>query len=592
MATPAQIRRRGRLGVVIGGVIAALALAAVASADDIGNKLDATVDATAEVMPLNAGGAAGSTQLFVTPTGGDGKSGCNLTGSTTLVLSVASTDTSVATVSPASVTFTSCGATPTLTVTPHAQGSATIAVAQVSNTTDGTFNLAPATFTVTVAAPASVNTAPSVSVDGVSGGASYAKGAVPVATCQVTDAEDGSSSFAAMLSAVSGPYAADSIGSQTASCSYTDSGGLTASASETYAVVDASAPTIDYALSPASPDGADGWYRGDVTLTWMVGDAESPFSLAKIGCVDQTDVADQPETVYSCSATSAGGSSGPVTVSIKRDGTVPTVLCGTADALWHADDVVITCTASDALSLLLHAADASFVLTTNVVEGTETAAAATDDRTVADNAGNVANAGPIGGLKIDKKAPDVDCDAADGDWHASNVAVACTAADGGSGLADAADSSFTLVTSVPVGTETSDAATDARTVSDAVGNAADARPVVGNRIDRKGPSVTAACPDTVLLGAGAAANWTASDGGSGVAAGHENGTVAGLDTASVGTKTATVPAGASEDAVANASAAAACTYAVIYRWAGFFQPVDNLATLNAVKAGGAVPVKF
>ena len=31
---------------------------------------------------------------------------------------------------------------------------------------------------------------------------------------------------------------------------------------------------------------------------------------------------------------------------------------------------------------------------------------------------------------------------------------------------------------------------------------------------------------------------------------------------------------------------------MIYRWAGFFQPIDNLPTQNSVKAGSAVPVKF
>ena len=31
---------------------------------------------------------------------------------------------------------------------------------------------------------------------------------------------------------------------------------------------------------------------------------------------------------------------------------------------------------------------------------------------------------------------------------------------------------------------------------------------------------------------------------------------------------------------------------VIFNWSGFFQPVDNLPTLNVVKAGSAVPVKF
>ncbi|MFN8595272.1 MAG: ExeM/NucH family extracellular endonuclease [Anaerolineae bacterium] len=34
------------------------------------------------------------------------------------------------------------------------------------------------------------------------------------------------------------------------------------------------------------------------------------------------------------------------------------------------------------------------------------------------------------------------------------------------------------------------------------------------------------------------------------------------------------------------------THAVIFNWTGFFQPIDNLPTLNSVKAGQAIPVKF
>ena len=36
----------------------------------------------------------------------------------------------------------------------------------------------------------------------------------------------------------------------------------------------------------------------------------------------------------------------------------------------------------------------------------------------------------------------------------------------------------------------------------------------------------------------------------------------------------------------------ATTHGVIFNWAGFFQPIDNLPILNLVKAGSAVPVKF
>ena len=34
------------------------------------------------------------------------------------------------------------------------------------------------------------------------------------------------------------------------------------------------------------------------------------------------------------------------------------------------------------------------------------------------------------------------------------------------------------------------------------------------------------------------------------------------------------------------------THVVIFNWAGFFQPVDNLPIFNVVKAGSAVPIKF
>ena len=31
---------------------------------------------------------------------------------------------------------------------------------------------------------------------------------------------------------------------------------------------------------------------------------------------------------------------------------------------------------------------------------------------------------------------------------------------------------------------------------------------------------------------------------------------------------------------------------MIFSWSGFFQPVDNLPTINVAKAGSAIPVKF
>ena len=93
------VRARGRLSLVIGTLVVALTFAALANADDVTNTLDASVDANFEAMALNVVGGTGSTTLVVVTRNGDGKNGCNLTGSTTLGVSVSSSDTGVATVS-------------------------------------------------------------------------------------------------------------------------------------------------------------------------------------------------------------------------------------------------------------------------------------------------------------------------------------------------------------------------------------------------------------------------------------------------------------------------------------------------------------
>lgn len=367
--------------------------------DDIGNNIDATLDAVAEVMPLTLGGASGSTQLYVTPRNGDGKNGCNLTGSTTLVVATASSSSAVATVTPTSVTFASCGDIKALTITPVGQGTATISLSLTSNNTGGTFDLGTAEFTVNVAPPP--NTAPAVVITGVTAGGAYSKGTLPVAMCQVTDSEDGPSSFAATLSAITGPYASDGIGSQTASCAYTDAGSLTASASLSYSIVDASAPTILAVLNPAAADGNNGWYRSGVTLNWSVTEAESPNSLAKTGCVDQNITADQAETAYGCSATSAGGSAGPVSVSIKRDATAPAASASRSPAAnangWNNGNVTVSFSGTDGLSGIASCA-ADQVLTT---EGANQSGSGT----CTDNAGNVSAAASVTGINIDKTAP-------------------------------------------------------------------------------------------------------------------------------------------------------------------------------------------
>lgn len=119
----------------------------------------------------------------------------------------------------------------------------------------------------------------------------------------------------------------------------------------------------------------------------------------------------------------------------------------------------------------------------------------------------------------DTEPPVITCDAPDGLWHPSDVVIACTAEDEGSGLADPADSAFVLSTSVPAGTETANAFTDSREVCDAVGNCVAAGPIGGNMVDRKAPGIVIIEPaateythsDTLVL------DYSVTDGGSGVA---------------------------------------------------------------------------
>jgi len=409
--------------------VALLLTTSVVWADDISNNLDASVDAAPEVMPLNVGGVNGTAGLYVVPQNGDGKNGCNLTGSTTLVVSVSSSNTSVATVSPASITFGSCGDTPTLTVTPVSQGSATISLSQTSNSTAGTFDLAPATFTVNVAPPA--NTAPQVSITGVTGGASYEIGSVPAATCQVTDAEDGNSSFAATLSAISGPLAAYELGAQTASCSYTDGGGLTASASVTYSIVDTTAPTITFVSRTAA--NGNGWNSGDVIVNWSCSDSGSGVVAATVSQMVSTEGANQSAT-GTCTD-NAGNNASDTQTGINIDKTAPTASASAAPAAntngWNNTDVTVSFTGTDNLSGI-DSCDPAVVLSS---EGAGQSASGV----CTDLAGNMSASATASGINIDKTAPEVSlvggpADGASYYFGFVPAAPTCSASDALSGL--------------------------------------------------------------------------------------------------------------------------------------------------------------
>ena len=286
--------------------------------------------------------------------------------------------------------------------------------------------------------------------------------------------------------------------------------------------VDKKAPTFSCAGAAA------GWSDSDVSRACTAADGGSGIPGADESFNLTTNVAGGTETADAQTGSKlltdgVGNSStaGPLGNN-KVDKKAPVVICDTADGVWHPSDALVHCTASDGGSGIA-LADQSFNLTTNVPAGTEDANASTGSRDVTDGVNHTTTAGPIAGNKVDKKAPVVSCDTADGAWHANDASVHCTATDGGSGIA-LADQSFNLTTNVPAGTEEANASTGTHDVTDGVGHTTTAGPIAGNKVDKKAPVIT--CPVTapVFLLNQSPANVVGSftDGGSGPASGSSS----------------------------------------------------------------------
>lgn len=174
-------------------------------------------------------------------------------------------------------------------------------------------------------------------------------------------------------------------------------------------------------------------------------------------------------------------------------------------------------------------------------------------------------------------------------WWKGSVQVSFTG-NGDAALADGSPGSGVASVTAPETFTTTGKHEKSGTATDNVGWDSTAAAFVGY-VDATPPVVSATCPTTPILGSAASATWGASDVGSGLAT-PASGTVTGVDTSAVGPHTVTIPAGTAKDNVGNESAAATCSYSVVYDWAGFFRPVDNPVVLNKVRAGSAVPVKF
>ena len=130
-------------------------------------------------------------------------------------------------------------------------------------------------------------------------------------------------------------------------------------------IVDTTPPVISPEIQ--GTQGTNGWYTSDVTLSWAVSDAQSPFTST--GCDPVSITSDQAATQYTCSAYSDGGASS-ASVSIARDATLPaTTVTGVVEGATYDLGSVpqAGCASTDNLSGL--AAEATVALTGGDAQG-------------------------------------------------------------------------------------------------------------------------------------------------------------------------------------------------------------------------------
>lgn len=170
-------------------------------------------------------------------TADDGEKGCNASPASPATVTLkafaadGTTPTTGLTFSPTSFTFTDCGpaSDASVTVTGNRAGSYVVKVGVVDSG-PGSYTTAQADVALRVDDP---NQAPTVTVTGVQQDREYVLGSVPQPGCSVTD--DQAVTTQPTPTVVPSPF--DALGAHTVTCSYTDAGGKSGSASTSYTVV-------------------------------------------------------------------------------------------------------------------------------------------------------------------------------------------------------------------------------------------------------------------------------------------------------------------------------------------------------------------
>ena len=231
--------------------------------------------------------------------------------------------------------------------------------------------------------------------------------------------------------------------------------------------------------------GNNGWYVGDVTVSWTVNDPESTVTSA-FGCDPSTVTTDTFGQTFTCSATSAGGTSSQ-SVTIKRDATAPTSVSGmpnrAADyGTWYNHAVGVVFIGNDATSGIASC-------TTTNYSGPD-GSGVTVNGSCTDNAGNTSAPVASSVFNYDGTKPTISAAIFSGtsglnSWYVSDVTVRFTCQDNLSGIPVSVCPPDQILNAEGIGISST-----AQTVADAAGNMSDPSNVISVNIDKTAPVVT------------------------------------------------------------------------------------------------------
>ncbi len=564
------LTRTGMAGAVAGLTLASvLGTSLVAYADNIQDNITDNVASALQLVAGSSTGATAQIRLVGNNSGTDTDPGCNIdAGEPALVLDII-TPTGI-TANPDPLSITACGTDYPVTFTASTaavSGNVTVDFVSYPDNGRGYFNQV--NIPIVVTQPQPTNTAPSVSVVGVVPG-TYEIGSVPTPTCSVTDAEDGPRTFGAEISGT----LTNGLGTLTATCDYTDQGGLPApTASVTYTIVDTGKPTISHTLTPAAPN-VNGWFKSSVDIDFTCNDSGSGIQ----SCGPDTTLGDGTDQSYTGTAVDlAGNTSTDVVTGINVDTVAPGITGVLSPAVpngsggWYTTTVDVDFQCDD---------DRSGVDTCDGDTPITDGHAGSATGTAVDMAGNTAVA-VVSGVNVDTVAPTITgslglVKPASG-WFNVPVPVIFTCGDATSGVADCGPNQ--------TAGEGEDQSVSG-TATDVAGNTRTAT-VSDIDVDLTAPLVAFEDGFGSTHVYGSVPSYPAC-----VASDALSGLVSCVVTGggtTVGEHTLVATA---TDRAGN-TAKAELTYTVVaWTLKGFTNPVDMGGVLNTVKGGSTVPLKF